>query len=296
MSENLNDLKAFIIVAQTGSFTKAAGQLGVSQSALSYTIKMLEQRMNIKLFHRTTRSVATTQAGEQLLQDIQPLMTAIEQKISKLNTFRDTPQGKLRINGTELAINFLLWDKLVKFAQDYPEIQLELTTDYAFTDIVKDRYDVGIRLGHHIDKDMIAVQVSDHLEMITVTSPDYLRIHSTPKTPDELHQHRCISMRLPTHDKVMTWEFKDIQHDNIIHFCPEFSIIVSHARLKVKAALDGLGITWLPKAMISSELSNGQLIPLLEQYKMSYPAYYLYYPSRCESLPLFQLLLQTLRF
>jgi len=295
MAENLNDLRAFIVVAQTGSFTKAAGQLGVSQSALSYTIKMLEQRLGMKLLNRTTRSIAPTQEGEQLLRDIEPLITGIEQKLSDLNEFRDSPQGRLRINGTEHVISVLLWDKLVKFAQDYPNIQLELTTDYAFADIVKDRYDVGIRLGSLVDKDMIAVQVSDDLQMVTVASPDYLQTHGTPATPDELHQHQCIGMRLPTHEQIMTWEFRDQSQQNSIHFRHEFSLVVSHARLQVKAALAGLGVAWLPKAMIESEIQQGDLVTILEDFEMSYSGYYMYYPSRRESSPLFRLLVDALR-
>lgn len=296
MSENLDDLKAFIVVAHTGSFTKAAGQLGVSQSALSYTIKMLEQRLGIKLLHRTTRSVSLTQEGEQLLNDIEPLITGIEQKLYNLNEFRNSPQGKLRINGTEYVISFLLWDKLVKFAQDYPDIQLEITTDYAFSDIVKDRYDIGIRLGNKVDKDMIAVQVSETLQMITVASPDYLKTHGIPKAPDDLYQHRCIGMRLPTHEHIMPWEFKArANRADMISIRPEFSMVVSHARLKVKAALDGIGITWLPKAMVESELLKGDLVTLLEDWDISYSSYYMYYPSRRESSPLFRLLVEALR-
>jgi len=296
VSENLNDLKVFIIVAQTGNFTKAAGQLGTSQSALSYTIKMLEQRLGVKLFHRTTRSVSLTQEGEQLFNDIEPLITGIEQKLTHLNEFRDSPHGKLRINGTELSINFLLWDKLSRFSRDHPTIQLELTTDYAFADIVKDRYDIGIRLGHLVDKDMIAVQVSDEMQMITVASPDYLKTYGTPQTPEELHQHRCIGMRLPTHEQIMAWEFKDLEKNNeVMNLKPDFVMVVSHAHLKVKAALDGLGITWLPKAMVQSEIRSGKLVTILENWDMKYSGYYMYYPSRRESSPLFRLLVDALK-
>lgn len=296
MSENLNDLKAFVVIAQTGSFTKAAGQLGVSQSALSYTLKMLEQRLGVKLLNRTTRSVSPTQEGEQLLNDIEPLITGIEQKLYNLNEFRDYPRGRLRINGTELSLNFLLWEKLAKFSYEHPNIQLELTTDYTFSDIVKDRYDIGIRLGHHVDKDMIAVQISDELQMITVASPDYLRTYGTPQIPEELHQHRCIGMRLPTHEQIMAWEFKNLEKNNeVMNLKPEFVMVVSHARLKVKAALDGLGITWLPKAMVESELINGELVTILEDWDISYSGYYMYYPARRESSLLFRLLIDALR-
>lgn len=297
--ENLNDLRAFVMVAQTCSFTKASGQLGVAQSALSYTIKTLEQRLAIQLFTRTTRSVALTQAGEQLFTDVEPLILALDQKVSKLNTFRDSPQGKLRINGTEHVISVLLWDKLSAFAKEYPHIQLEITTDYALSDIVKDRYDIGIRLGDHVAQDMIAQQITEPLQMITVASPDYLIKHGTPKTPQELYQHRCISMRLPTHDKVMVWELSEpndplTSNKNPINFNPDFSIVLSNARLKVKAALDGLGIAWLPKTMINEEIRTGRLTELLMDWRTTYPPYYMYYPNRSESHPLLRHLINAL--
>ncbi|WP_335978097.1 LysR family transcriptional regulator [Acinetobacter calcoaceticus] len=296
MSENLDDLKSFIIVAQTRSFTKAAGQLGVSQSALSYTLKMLEQRLGIKLLNRTTRSVSLTQEGEQLLNDIEPLITGIEQKLYNLNEFRDSPRGKLRINGTEISLNFLLWDKLSKFSHDHPNIQLELTMDYAFTDIVKDRYDIGIRLGENVHKDMISVKVSHELEMMTLASPTYLHTYGAPQTPDDLHQHRCIGLRLPSHERIQSWEFKNSrQNSEIQTLSPEFSMVVSHARLQLKAGLDGLGIVWLPKIMVEAEIQKGNLVTILKDWDMSYSGYYMYYPSRRESSPLFRLLVEALR-
>ncbi|MDC5459206.1 LysR family transcriptional regulator [Acinetobacter baumannii] len=296
MSENLDDLKSFIIVAQTRSFTKAAGQLGVSQSALSYTLKMLEQRLGIKLLNRTTRSVSLTQEGEQLLNDIEPLITGIEQKLYNLNEFRDSPRGKLRINGTEISLNFLLWDKLAKFSHDHPNIQLELTMDYAFTDIVKDRYDIGIRLGENVHKDMISVKVSNELEMMTLVSPAYLQTYGAPQIPDDLHQHRCIGLRLPSHERIQSWEFQNSQQNSEIQtISPEFSMVVSHARLQLKAGLDGLGIVWLPKVMVEAEIQKGNLVTVLEDWDMSYSGYYMYYPSRRESSPLFRLLVDALK-
>lgn len=296
MSENLDDLKAFIVVAQTGSFTRAAGQLGVSQSALSYTLKMLEQRLGIKLLNRTTRSVSTTQEGEQLLNDIAPLITGIEQKLYNLNEFRDSPRGRLRINGTEISLNFLLWDKLSKFSHDHPNIQLELTMDYAFADIVKDRYDIGIRLGENVHKDMISVKISDELEMMTVASPHYLEVYGTPQAPDDLHQHRCIGLRLPSHERIQSWEFKNSQlSPEVQTISPECSMVVSHARLQLKAGLDGLGVVWLPKMMVETEIQKGSFVRILEDWDISYSGYYMYYPSRRESSPLFRLLVDALR-
>jgi DNA-binding transcriptional LysR family regulator len=299
MPESLNDLRAFTLVAEAGSFTKAAGQMGVSQSALSHTIKTLEERIGIKLLNRTTRSVSTTQAGEQLLNDIAPLITSIEQKLSALNEYRDTPRGTLRINGTEHVVNSILWHKLTQFARDYPDIHLEITTDYSLTDIVKDRYDIGIRLGHAVDKDMIAVKVTPDMQMIVVASPEYIQAHGSPANSSELDNHRCLALRLPTRENIMSWELqshddKDTQRDAIT-YRPQPVMIFSHAHLLVKAAADGLGLAWVPTAMVREELENGKLVSLLNDRVTTYDGYYLYYPSRRQSSPLFRLLVDALR-
>lgn len=257
---------------------------------------MLEKRLGVKLLNRTTRSVSTTQEGEQLLNDIAPLITGIEQKLYNLNEFRDSPRGILRINGTEISLNFLLWDKLSKFSHDHPNIQLELTMDYAFKDIVKDRYDIGIRLGEDVRKDMISVKVSNKLEMMTVASPAYLQAYGTPQIPDDLHQHRCIGLRLPSHERIQSWEFKNTKKNpDVQMLSPEYSMVVSHARLQLKAGLDGLGIVWLPKIMVEAEIQKGNFIRILEDWDMDYSGYYMYYPSRRESSSLFRLLIEALR-
>lgn len=297
MPENLNDLRAYILVAQAGSFTKAAGQLGVSQSALSYTIKTLEDRIGVKLLNRTTRSVSPTQAGERLLEDIEPLIAGIDRKLGKLNEFRDSPKGTLRINSSEHVINVLLWDKLAKFAKEYPDILLEITTDYALTDIVKDRFDIGIRLGGDVDKDMIAVRVTPDVQMAVVASPDYLATHGTPETPKDLNNHRCLTMRLPRHENIMSWEFQNTDktsQQNVIYYRPQSAMIVNHAHLLVKGAIQGLGLAWIPSAMADNELNSGMLISVLNECAITYDGYYMYYPSR-NSSPLFRLFVDALK-
>lgn len=297
MPENLNDLRAFILVAQVGSFTKAAGQLGVSQSALSYTIKTLEDRIGVKLLNRTTRSVSPTQAGERLRAEIEPLIAGIEQKLGRLNEFRDSPRGTLRINSSEHVINLLLWDKLAKFAMDYPDVQLEITTDYALTDIVKDRFDIGIRLGGDVDKDMVAVRVTPNVQMIVVASPDYLAVYGTPHAPKDLQEHRCLTLRLPRHENIMGWEFQnpDKNHSqNVINYRPQSAMIVNHAHLLIKGAVHGLGLAWVPLSMAESELNAGRLVSLLSDWAITYDGYYMYYPSRQLS-PLFRLFVDALK-
>lgn len=297
MSENLNDLRAFILVAQVGSFTRAAGQLGVSQSALSYTIRTLEERLGVKLLNRTTRSVSPTQAGERLLEDIEPLITGIDQKLGKLNAFRDLPRGTLRINSSEHVINTLLWDKLASFARDYPDVVLEITTDYAFTDIVKDRFDIGIRLGSAVDKDMVAVRVTPDFQMIVVASPDYIVAHGIPETPKDLNNHRCLTMRLPRHENIMNWEFQNSgkeQQQSITSYRPQSAMIVSHAHLLMRGAIDGLGLAWVPATMAEQELKNGALTEVLADWKITYEGYYMYYPNR-HLPPLFRLFVDALK-
>lgn len=297
MSENLNDLRAFILVAQVGSFTRAAGQLGVSQSALSYTIRTLEERIGVKLLNRTTRSVSPTQAGERLLEDIEPLIAGIDQKLGKLNAFRDLPRGTLRINSSEHVINTLLWDKLALFARDYPDVVLEITTDYAFTDIVKDRFDIGIRMGGAVDKDMVAVRVTPDFQMIVVGSPEYITAHGIPEVPKDLNNHRCLTMRLPRHENIMNWEFQNSgkeQQQSVASYRPQSAMIVSHAHLLMRGAIDGLGLAWVPATMAQQELKAGALTEVLADWKMTYEGYYMYYPNR-HLPPLFRLFVDALK-
>jgi DNA-binding transcriptional LysR family regulator len=297
MRENLNDLRAFILVAQAGNFTKAAGQLGVSQSALSYTIRTLEERIGVKLLNRTTRSVSPTQAGERLLADIEPLISGIDQKLGKLNAFRDLPRGTLRINSSEHVINTLLWDKLSTFARDYPDVVLEITTDYAFTDIVKDRFDIGIRMGNTVDKDMVAVRVTPDFHMIVVASADYIATHGAPQTPKDLSNHRCLTLRLPRHDNIMNWEFTNPdknQSQNPISIRPPSAMVVSHAHLLMKGAIDALGVAWVPATMAEKELANGALTEVLADWRTTYEGYFIYYPNR-NLPPLFRLFVDALR-
>lgn len=297
MAENLNDLRGFVLVAKMGSFTKAASHLGISQSALSYTIRTLEKQVGLKLLNRTTRSVSPTQAGEQLLNDIEPLLSQISEKINRLNEFRDSPKGTLRINCTEHVVSFLLWDKLAKFMKQYPDIVLEITSDYAITDIVKERYDVGIRLGEDLDKDMIAVKVTPDAKMTLVATPDYIAQSGTPSHPDELTSYRCITLRLPRHGNIMNWEFNDIESSdpkNVLTVKPQSTMIVNHANLLIKAAKEGLGITWVATTMVKEELKSGQLVSLLDEWAMTYDGYYMYYPARNPS-PLFRLLIEALK-
>lgn len=295
MKENLNDLRAFLKVAQTGSFTKAAAQMGVSQSALSHSIKGIEARLGIKLFYRTTRSISTTEAGERLYQRLVPLFAEIDQEIDELSAFRNTVKGSLRINGNEHVFRYVLADKFAEFAKRYPEVELELVAEDRFVDIVAERFDAGIRLGEDVAKDMIALRISPDLQMVTAASPDYLAKFGTPKTPFDLTKHCCLKHRLATLGVIMTWEFNDPITQKTIKLQPLGNLTVNNGFLLPHYAKQGLGIIWTPQDSIQTELNNGTLVPILNEWAMHYGGYHLYYPNRRQNSPLFQALVAQLR-
>lgn len=206
--ENFNDLLAFIAVARERSFTRAAAQLGVSQSALSHTIRALESRLGLRLLTRTTRSVSPTEAGDRILQRVAPRFGEIEAELMAVTELRDKPAGTIRITATDHATNTVLWPKLSKVLHKYPEIKVEIMTDYGLTDIVADRYDIGIRHGDQVAKDMIAVRIAADMKMAIVGSPTYLENKPQPKKPQDLMQHNCINLRLPTLGGFYAWELK----------------------------------------------------------------------------------------
>ncbi|MFZ7129654.1 LysR family transcriptional regulator [Avibacterium avium] len=292
---NLNELKYFLIAAQAGSFTKAAAQLGVSTSALSHSIRKLEEQFKLKLFNRTTRSLATTEAGEQLFQQLLPLFAQIDDHINALSQFRHSLSGKLRINGSDHAFTYVLWDKLVHFIQSYPEVELELVSDMKFIDIIAGRFDADIRLGESLEQDMITVRISDDMQMCLAASPQYLAQHGTPQSIEALAQHQCLCVRMPTLDNVMQWEFQRPDSPNPLRFTPSSRLIVNNNVLVVKACLAHLGIAWIPKDRISAELASGTLVELLPHTAISYDGYYLYYPHRRQHSPLFKALVEVLQ-
>lgn len=293
MLDNLNELKAFITVAQCQSFTKAAAQLGVSQSALSHTIKTLETSLNIRLLHRTTRSVSTTDAGEQLLQSVEPLLTQIGSEMHRLTEFRNSLSGTIRIHATDHSIR-MIWDRLFPLLQQHPEIQLEVATEYRFTDIVAERYDMGIRLGSHVNKDMIAVRICEDLELAVVASPAYFQKYPKPQTIDDLADHNCLNMRLPTKGGLMPWEFR-MSDQQVVEKHVEGQFTFNQTPHIIKAAKEHLGLAWVPKDLVKDEIKNGELICVLEEYQMSYPGYHLYYPNRRDSSPIFRLIVDALK-
>lgn len=291
--ENLNDLVAFIMVAREGSFTRAAAQLGVSQSALSHTIRGLETRLGIRLLTRTTRSVSPTEAGERLLNTIGPHIEEIEAGLAVLSELRDKPAGTIRITTAEHAADAILWPKLAKFLPDYPDIKVEINVDYGMTDIVAQRYDAGVRLGDQVAKDMIAVRIAPDLRMAVVASPNYFSKRPPPRTPQELATHDCINLRLPTHGGLLTWEFEKEKH--ALNVRVEGQLVFNSGTQILRAALADFGVAYLPEEMTREYLANKRLLRVLEDWCPNFPGYHLYYPSRRQSSPAFALLIDALR-
>ncbi|PKB90421.1 LysR family transcriptional regulator [Ewingella americana] len=291
---NINDLIAFSMVAKEQSFTRAAAKLGVSQSALSHAIRGLEERLGVRLLTRTTRSVAPTEAGQQLLERVAPRLAEIEDELTAITELKDKPAGTIRITAAEHAANTVLWPKLEKFLPDYPDIKVEVTIDYGLRDIVSDRFDAGIRLGEQVDKDMIAVRIGPDFRMAVVATPSYIADKSAPLTPHDLQQHSCINLRLPTLGGIYAWEFEKAGRPLRVRVDGQL-ILNSNAQIK-KAVLAGFGMALVPEDNVREELKSGELVEFLQDWCPEFPGYYLYYPSRRQHTSAFALLVEALRY
>ncbi|AAK64948.1 MULTISPECIES: LysR family transcriptional regulator [Sinorhizobium] len=291
--EELGDLLAFLAVAEEESFTKAAARLGTSQSSLSLIIKRLEARLGVRLLTRTTRSVAPTEAGEQLFSTLAPAFGTIEAQLSALSEFRDKPAGNFRITAGQHSIDTILWPKLSAFLLAYPDIKVELVAESALTDIVAERFDAGVRLGDQVEKDMIAVRIGPPARMIVVGAPSCLRDRPPPKTPQELTTHRCINLRLPSYGGFYAWEFERDGHE--VRVRVDGQVAFNGVPQIVKAALDGFGLTYVHEDVVREYLKNGRLVQILDDWTPPFPGYHLYYPSRRHPSPAFTLLVEALK-
>jgi DNA-binding transcriptional LysR family regulator len=290
---DLNDLAAFLAVARERSFTKAAAKLGVSQSALSHTIRGLEARLGVRLLTRSTRSVAPTEAGERLLQTVGPRFDEIDAELATLSEFRDKPAGTIRITTGEHAAEAILWPALERLLPEYPDIKVEVAADYGLTDIVAERYDAGIRLGEQVAKDMVAVRVGPEMRMAVVGAPSYFARRTRPKAPQDLTGHACINIRLPTHGGLYAWEFEKGKRELRVHV--EGPLVVNAAPLLLRAALAGLGLACVFEDQVQQHLAEGRLVRVLADWCEPFPGYHLYYPSRRQPTPAFALLVEALR-
>ena len=291
---NVNDLLAFLAVAKEGSFTRAAAKLGVSQSALSHTIRGLEERLELRLLTRTTRSVAPTEVGERLLRTVGPRFDEIDAELAALSELREKPAGTIRITTVEYAAESILWPALVKLLPQYPDIKVEIIVDYGLTDIVAERYDAGVRLGEQVAKDMIAVRIGPDFRMAVVGAPSYFTRRSRPKKPQDLTAHDCINLRLPTYGGLYAWEFE--KNGRELKVRVEGQLVFNGSAPMLKAALAGFGLAYLPEDLVQADLAKGRLIRVLTDWCPPFSGYHLYYPSRRQPTPAFALLVDALRY
>nr|WP_205932437.1 LysR family transcriptional regulator [Rhizobium leguminosarum] len=284
----------FLVVARERSFTKAAAKFGVSQSALSHTLRQLEQRLGVRLLTRTTRSVSPTEAGERMLQSIGPLFDEIGSALDGLNILRDQPAGTVRLTAGDYQIQCYIWPKLRTFLQQYPDIRLELDVNYGLQDIVSEGYDAGVRFGEQIAKDMISVRIGPDVRFAVVAAESYFASRDIPRHPKDLMHHRCINLRLPTYGGLYAWEFEENGRE--IKVRVDGQLVFNTIYNVLEAALDGFGFAYVPEDIAKLHLGTGRLHRFLEDFSPYWEGFHLYYPSRRQSSPAFSLLVNALRY
>jgi DNA-binding transcriptional LysR family regulator len=292
--ENINDLIAFLTVARERSFTRAAAQLGVSQSALSHTVRGLEERLGVRLLTRTTRSVAPTQAGERLLRTVAPRLEEIESELEAISEFREKPAGTIRITAGYHATETLLWPKLAKFLPGYPDIKVEAVVDEGLVDIVDQRFDAGVRLGEQVARDMIAVRIGPDVRFAVVGAESYFATRPTPTTPQDLINHTCINLRLPTLGGLWPCDFEKDGHE--LNVRVDGQLVFNTIFQVLNGALDGFGLAYVPEDLALPHIEAGRLKRVLEDWSPPWSGYHLYYPSRRQPSAAFTLLVDALRY
>jgi DNA-binding transcriptional LysR family regulator len=290
---DLNSLSAFIVVARERSFTRAAAQLGMTQSALSHSMRALEERMGVRLLARTTRGASPTEAGERLLSKLAPHYEGIEVELAAISELRDKPSGTIRITAHDHPASTILWPKLSKLLPNYPDIKLEINIGYGLIDIVAERFDAGVRIGDQVAKDMIAVRISPDIRMAVAGSPAYFSTREKPVVPQDLTSHNCGNLRMATHGGLYAWEFeKDAKQVNVQ---VTGQVIFNTSAQLLTAALEGHALTYAPEDVIQPHVAAGRLVRVLQDWSPTFPGYHLYYPSRRQALPAFALVVAALR-
>lgn len=292
--EEMADLTAFVAVVEEGSFTRGAVRLGMSQSALSQIIKRLEAHLGLRLLTRTTRSVAPTEAGERLLVTLAPALSQLDASIAALSALREKPAGTIRITSVEHAAEAIIWPHLRSLLPQYPDIRVEITLGYELVDIVSERFDAGVRLGEHVDKDMIAVRIGPTFRQSVVGSPNYLCQQPRPVIPQDLVGHRCINLGLGPGRGFYIWEFERGGAAPKVRVAGQLAF--NNIAMMRQAALDGLGLVMLPDDYVALHVAHGRLVRVLEDWCPDHPGYHLYYPSRRQPTPAFSLFVDTLRY
>lgn len=290
---SMNELSTFAVVARERSFTKAAAQLGVSASAISQSIRHLEEALGLRLLTRTTRSVSVTDAGQRLLDTVGPRLDDIQAELTQLSALRDRPAGNVRITASEYAAEQVLWPRLVPVLRDYPEINLELSIDHGFRDIAAEGYDAGVRLGESVDKDMVAVRIAADGRLVAVATPGYFAQNPAPRTPKDLTAHRCINLRMVTSGGLYAWEFQKGGENLRVRVTGQVTFNSINACLQ--AVLDGFGIGFLPEGAVRAHLTAGNLKLVLDDWSQPIPGLHLYYPSRRHISPAFRIIIDALR-
>lgn len=291
---NLNDLAAFLAVVRARSFTQAAAKLGVSPSALSHTLRALEERLGVRLLNRTTRSVSPTEAGERLWRAVGPRLEEVEAELAALGELRAKPAGTIRISASEYVANAVLVPKLAALLPRYPDLKVEIGIDNRLVDIVAEGFDAGVRDGEQVAKDMIAVRIGPDLRMAVVGAPAYFAKRSRPKQPQDLTAHNCINLRLPTRGGLYAWEFQKGRRKLNVHV--EGQLVFNHAGAMLSAALAGAGLAYVLEDVAKPHLDAGRLEHVLDDWSPPFPGFHLYYPSRRQASPAFALLVDALRY
>ncbi|OEO33019.1 LysR family transcriptional regulator [Devosia insulae DS-56] len=294
MRTSYNDLAAFAVVARARSFTRAAAELGLSPSALSQTVRTLEERLGYRLLTRTTRSVSPTEAGARLLATLAPRLAEIDTELLALGELRDKPAGTVRITASQYAADTLVWPKLADVLRNYPDIRLELVSDNGFVDIAAQGYDAGVRLGESVEKDMVAVRIGPDSRLLPVASPAYFERHPAPAAPQELVQHSCINLRLIGSGVIYAWEFE--QDGRPLRVRVDGQLTFSSIDLSVDAALKGFGIAFVPEDAVGGHIERGELVAVLDAWCPPISGFHLYYPSRRQQSPAFQIVIEALRY
>jgi DNA-binding transcriptional LysR family regulator len=292
--ENFSDLAVFLTVAEERSFTRAANKLGTSQSAVSQVVRRVEDSMGLKLLTRTTRNVALTDAGEQLITTLRPAFDDIQSRIAGLSALREKPSGNVRITAGRHAVETVLWPAVHQVLRDNPDVTVELSIDHALTDIVAERFDAGVRLGEEIARDMIAVKIGPDLRLAVVGSPTYFAEHGTPASPNDLTHHRCINIRQSTKGGLYAWEFEKAGRE--VNVRVDGPLIVNDSSIIYKAAQEGLGLACVLEDIVADQITSGQLVRVLEDWCPPFAGYHLYFPDRRPTTPALQLLIDALRY
>lgn len=294
MRKDFHELSAFLAVARECSFTRAAKKLGTTQSALSHSVRKLENRLGVRLLTRTTRSVSPTEAGERLLGNIGPMFDDIEAEVAALSSFREKPAGMIRITVSQHAAATIIQPMLARFLPNYPDIKVEVSVDNQLVDIVADRFDFGVRIGEQVASGMIATRIGPDFRMIVVGAPSYFKNRTPPVTPQDLTSHNCINIRLPSYGALYPWEFEKDGRE--IKVRVDGQLILNNSPRIVDSAVAGLGLAWIPENIATPYLDDGRLIAVLDEWCVPFPGYHLYYPNRRHTSSAFTLFIEALRY